>query len=214
MDQRETTMGLTVYSIGHSNHSFPVFLDLLKQSSIEVLVDVRSHPYSKYAPEFGSGKIEKLLMHNEIKYLFMGTVLGGRPTEDEFYDEEGYVLYTRLAASIAFQKGISRLERGIRQYLVAIMCSEEDPKECHRRLLIGRVLAKKGITVLHMRGSGVLQTEEELTTEERSSQPEVTQLGLFGAQEANGWKSTLGFRRSGLPLPPVGTTRCNFRACL
>ena len=75
-----------------------------------------------------------------IRYLYLGRELGGRPEGDEFYDDEGHVLYDRVAATCLFQEGLSRLERGIREYKVAMLCAEENPAACHRRLLVGRVL--------------------------------------------------------------------------
>lgn len=39
-------------SIGHSNHAADVLIDLVKKRDIQVLADVRSHPYSRYAPHF------------------------------------------------------------------------------------------------------------------------------------------------------------------
>jgi uncharacterized protein (DUF488 family) len=41
-----------------------------------------------------------------------------------------------------------------------IMCAEEDPARCHRRLLVGRTLVARGVEVRHIRGSGALEAEE------------------------------------------------------
>jgi len=41
-----------VFTIGHSNHPLEVFVDLLKKHEIDVVVDVRSRPRSKYTPHF------------------------------------------------------------------------------------------------------------------------------------------------------------------
>ncbi len=42
----------TIYTIGHSAHSFEEFVSLLKGQQIEVVVDTRSAPYSRFAPQF------------------------------------------------------------------------------------------------------------------------------------------------------------------
>ena len=70
----------------------------------------------------------------------MGDQLGGRPEADDCLDDQGHALYHRMAESPAFLAGIARLERGVREYRVAIMCSEEDPAVCHRYLLVTRVI--------------------------------------------------------------------------
>ena len=67
-------------------------------------------------------------------------------------------MYSRVAESPLFLKGIEHLEEVGKASRVAIMCSEEDPTACHRHLLIGRVLAQQGINLLHIRGDGHIQT--------------------------------------------------------
>jgi uncharacterized protein (DUF488 family) len=165
MDEHTPTTTRRLCSIGHSNHALERFLDLLRQHRIEVLVDARSHPYSKFAPHFDTVSLKDAATRAGIKYLFMGRELGGRPDGNEFYDTEGHVLYWRVAESPLFLDGIERLENGIAKYRVALMCSEENPSACHRRLLVGRVLATRGIQIEHIRGNGSVQTEAELQAE-------------------------------------------------
>ena len=43
---------ITLWTVGHSNHPLGAFLDLLAQHRIEVVADVRSSPYSRYASQF------------------------------------------------------------------------------------------------------------------------------------------------------------------
>jgi uncharacterized protein (DUF488 family) len=129
-----------IFTIGHSNHSADKFIRLLKENHIDVLVDVRSHPQSLHAPHFNKEDLKSLLISNEVKYLFLGKELGGLPEGKEFYDEKGYVQYSRIAENPLFLAGISRLEKGMAEYRIGIMCSEESPLGCHRRLLISRVL--------------------------------------------------------------------------
>ena len=104
---------MTIWTIGHSNHPLETFLDLLAKHRIEVLVDVRSSPYSRYASHFNKAAIEGALLERDIKYLFLGDCLGGRAEGEQFYDEQGYVLYDRLADSPTFRRGVDRLLEGI-----------------------------------------------------------------------------------------------------
>jgi len=102
----------------------------------------------------------------------------------EYYDSSGYVMYNRLAELPSFQTGISRLIKGIALYRVALMCSEEDPTNCHRRLLIGKVLREREVNVLHIRKGGIIQPEEDLNTAKARLQPD-----LFGHQVEPSWRS-------------------------
>lgn len=178
-----------IFTIGHSDHPLATFLNLLSQNNIEVLVDVRSHPYSKFVNHFNIQNIKEAVKKAGIKYIYMGRELGGRPNGSEFYDNDGYVLYSRLAESPLFLKGIKRLEDGIMKYRVAIMCSEEEPTSCHRHLLIGRVLADKGIAIEHIRGDGRVQTEEEITRDKTSRLGNDRQSMLFRESGDIRWKS-------------------------
>ena len=172
-----------IFSIGHSNHTLERFLSLLKEHKIEVLVDTRSHPHSKHVPYFSADGIQEAVTGAGIQYLFLGKELGGRPEEPEFYDSEGHVLYWRLADSAKFEEGIRCLEEKIRAHRVAIMCSEEDPFSCHRRLLVGYVLTRRGIVLEHIRGNGRVEQEEKVTTGDE-------QGSLFEEQGKHRWKST------------------------
>lgn len=179
-----------IYTIGHSNHPPDMFIKLLKEHQIEVLVDVRSRPHSKQVSHFNKDALRSLVTANGIKYLFLGKELGGFPEESDFYDENGYVIYSRIAASPSFLEAISRLEAGTQKYRVAIMCGEENPADCHRRLLIGRFLKGRGLTLRHIRRNGHLQTEEELCSKEQVLNLNSLQQSLFSHKEETEWKST------------------------
>ena len=169
-----------MFTIGHSSHSAQKLAGLLKGYGIEVLVDTRSRPYSRHAPHFNRNAIEAALSGDGIGYLFLGKELGGWPDGEEFYDEKGRVDYGLLGRSRPFLDGISRLEREIHARTIALLCSEEDPGRCHRRLLVGRALLGRGITLLHIRGDGSIETEGDA---------EGNQPALFAETEASPRKS-------------------------
>lgn len=183
MNDRIKESKKVIYTVGHSNIQVSEFIGLIKVFKIEVVVDVRSKPYSKHAAQFNKNEIHQSLSANNISYLYLGNLVGGKPQEREFYDNEGYVKYDRLAASPSFQTGIARLMKGIDLYRIVLMCSEEDPTNCHRRLLIGRVLNEQGIEVLHIRKEGIVQTEKDMAGIQ--FQPD-----LFGKQDAPLWRSS------------------------
>ncbi len=172
----------TLFSVGHSNKTIEHFVDLLRGQRIDAVADVRSHPYSRFAPHFNRGQLEETLATAGLRYGFLGRELGGRPDAEEFYDEEGHVLYGRLAQTPLFLSGVERLERGIERFRLAMMCSEEDPTDCHRRLLVTRVLNDRGIEVVHLRGDGTLQPENALAN--------PAQGDIFNGFEENAWRST------------------------
>lgn len=177
------------YSIGHSNQEIERFVELLQSSRIEVLVDVRTIPRSGYSPQFDGAVLKTALERFGIRYLFMGEQLGGRPADVKYYDAGGRVRYDALAESGAFREGILRIRKGMAQYRLAMMCSEENPRECHRYLLVSRVLERDGVRVLHIRGDGRVQTAAELEDEAARARGEAGQLPLFGGGEEAPWRS-------------------------
>jgi uncharacterized protein (DUF488 family) len=154
--------GPGLFTIGHSNQALDDFLRLLQEHRIETVADVRTVPRSRYVPHFSAGPLREALAGRGIAYIPMGQELGGRPTGEEFYDEEGHVLYGRLAATPAFRDGIDRVLAEAQTSRLALLCSEEDPSRCHRHLLIGQVLRARGVPLSHIRRDGRVETEAEL----------------------------------------------------
>ena len=54
---------------------------------------------------------------------------------------QGVADYEKMAASPEFHAGIARLTEEAERAGVAVMCSEADPLDCHRCLLVARALA-------------------------------------------------------------------------
>lgn len=179
-----------LFTIGHSNHSPEHFRRLLSEYGIEVLVDVRSWPHSRYVEWVDRSRIADVTRAAGIRYLFLGKELGGRPEAAEFYDAAGHVLYGKVAKSDEFRAGLERLRRGAERYKVAIMCSEEDPASCHRRLLVAKVLLGEGLTIGHIRGDGRCEVE---------SKPISLSEGSLFDDEESLWRSSLSVSRRQSP---------------
>lgn len=179
-----------VWSMGHSNFTIDEFIDLALWREIQVIADVRSMPYSKYTPQFNKELLSSTLTKAGIRYQFMGDSLGGRPPEPDLYDDEGHVLYSELAKNFRFKSGVERLCIESEKERVAMMCSEESPQNCHRRLLISRVLSDQGVDTLHIRGNRSVQSNAELIN---LFGPHITE-NLFGGEP---WRSIQPVLRNG-----------------
>jgi len=152
----------TVFSLGHSNHALERFLALLRQHGICTVADVRSRPYSKWAPQYKKEALARSLRAAGIDYVFLGGELGGKPEGDEYDDGHGGVDYARRAKAPDFQAGLDRLIGLAGTQPTAILCAEEDPERCHRRRMIAPALAERGVSVDHIRGNGRVQADREL----------------------------------------------------
>lgn len=144
---------MDIYTVGHSNHGQDAFPALLCEHGIDLVVDVRSSPYSRYVPQANRETLAQTLERAGITYRWMGDRLGGKP-QGEVAD------YDELRASPSFQEGIRRLLELAHGRRTAIMCAEGDHRQCHRYKLITPVLLDLGVSVLHIRPDGSVVNEE------------------------------------------------------
>ena len=146
---------MIVYTIGHSNHTWEPFVALLRQHEIKVLVDVRSKPVSRFAAFANRRRLPSLLEEVCISYAYLGDFVGGKPNDPSCYDGQGRPDYAKMASRGTFREGMDDLLVLTRQGpRTALMCAEEDPVKCHRRLLIGPALEEHGVTLVHIRKNG------------------------------------------------------------
>ena len=154
----------SLLTVGHSNHSPEAFTELLLRHGVDEVFDVRSSPYSRYTPQFNQEALTGILSRageTGIEYTFLGAELGGRPADRSCYDADGRVLYERLAETDLFDDGIRRVMRAADERRVALMCSEKEPLDCHRALLIARALTERGAAVEHILADGNLEDQDE-----------------------------------------------------
>ena len=155
-------MNTQIFTIGHSNHSWESFSPLLDRHEIELLVDVRSNPVSRFAPFANHRTLPGLLESVGKEYEFMGGPLGGKPNSSAMYDDKGKPDYHKMRSLDEFQEAIEILAGMASRRQTVILCSEEDPSLCHRRLLLGPSLEAAGCDLLHIRGDGDLQSNGQL----------------------------------------------------
>jgi uncharacterized protein (DUF488 family) len=148
-----------IYTIGHSTHSVQDFIVLLKSRGITGIADVRSAPFSRFQPQFNRETLANSLNDSGIEYVFVGDALGGRSANEEDY-ENGRVVYARLKQNDRFENGVQRVILVSEKYTLALMCSEKEPLECHRTLLVGQTLFEQSVSVTHIHANGTIESHE------------------------------------------------------
>ena len=151
-----------LFTIGHSNHELDRFLNLLRRAGVTAIADVRSSPFSQRYPQFNQPQLRQALGQHRVGYIHLGDELGGRPGDAGMYDGEGRVDYWRVRQGRVFRAGLVRLLEAVEDHAVAMLCTEEDPLECHRGLMICPELVEHGIRPRHVRGNGSLETTPQL----------------------------------------------------
>lgn len=180
---------MKLFTIGHSNHTVEKFIRLLNENGIMILVDVRTSPYSRYNPQFNKENLQSILGLQDIQYAYAGKYLGGRPSDPSCYKnrvlpQEGVdylheVDYPEVMKRKWFIQGIQQLLELADQDLAAIMCSEEDPAECHRHHLIAKFLIAEHpeVDIRHIRGDGTIYRATSVPTV--VDQPQADQLSFL-----------------------------------
>lgn len=151
----------TVFTIGHSNLELEEFLSLLSRHGVQTVCDVRSRPASFRFPQFNRDAFEANLRDAGYNYEFFGESLGGRPEDSRVYQSNGVVDYFLRRKARDFAAGVDRVVEISRTQSIAMMCAEEDPLHCHRFLMICPELLERGVTPLHIRRGGVLESQRE-----------------------------------------------------
>lgn len=140
-----------IYTIGHSTHSLDYFGELLDAYGINCVIDVRNTAASTYNPQYNGAPLKAFLKTKDILYLHFGEEFGARPRDPALLDAEGRVDFDKLRQSEKFLQGVKRLRTGLEKgYRIALMCSQSDPFDCHRFVLIACYLVRHGFAVRHI----------------------------------------------------------------
>lgn len=161
-----------LWTIGHSNHSEEKFLGLLSRHGIAYVVDVRSIPYSRRNPQFNRESISKSLLSRDIIYVWEGEALGGKRDfrqHPEFFDPQGRIDWKKVKRDESFIFAMERLRTRVEKDPTAVLCAEENPRNCHRLHLVSAAWAEScGENISHIRGDGRVETHAQI-----SPQPEL-----------------------------------------
>lgn len=155
---------LDVLTIGHSNHPIEAFFGRLADNKVGTVIDVRSHPVSKWNPQFERAQLERTVPEVGLSYRWAGQFLGGRPAGEHLM-HDGVACYEAMAKEPHFERGVARVMGLAAETRPVLMCSERDPLDCHRCLLVSRRLMALGARVGHIGFDGSL--EEHSVAEDR-----------------------------------------------
>jgi len=135
----------TVWTIGHGDQDFDALAAALTRHRVQTIVDVRSEPYSKRAPDFTKAALEEFAASAGFGYRWMGSKLGGKP----------------LATAEVFATGIDEVIGLSRSSQVVLLCAEANPVHCHRDKVLAPALVGRGFEVVHILADGAAMPYQE-----------------------------------------------------
>jgi hypothetical protein len=158
-------------TVGHGTMAARPFASLLADAGIASLVDVRTAPGSRRAPEFSRVALERWLPESGIAYRWEPRLGGFRkPRADSVntvLHHAGFRGYADHMATPEFQEAMGELceeargcggdRPGAPVGLVCIMCAESVWWRCHRRLIADAAVLRCALDVRHLMHDGSLR---------------------------------------------------------
>ena len=120
-----------LFTIGYSDFfELDKFIDTLKKNSIDILIDIRTFPYSSTFPQYDENNLKNSLKSHSIEHLFLGDYIGGLKIKTLV--KKGVSKAEDLLNDEEFKIGMRKLYTLSRNKNVCVMCAEKEPFDCHR----------------------------------------------------------------------------------
>lgn len=146
---------MKLYTIGHSTRSAQELIQLLQNSSIRQLADVRTVPRSRHNPQFNRDTLPETLGDAEIAYRHYASLGGLRKVVKESVNQgwrnASFRAYADYMQTDEFVAALDDLLAWAEKAPTAVMCAEAVPWRCHRSL-IGDAALVRGVTVCDIMG--------------------------------------------------------------
>jgi len=171
-------MAKQLYTIGYSG--FPQvndFINVLKDYGIQIVIDVRSSPFSSYFSDYDKTVLSENLKKHDIVYRNFARQFGARQDDPSFY-KNGRLDFETFAKSPQFLDGVHRVEDS--KAKIVFMCSEKQPSHCHRAILVARAFSDRGYPITHIKPDGETMTQNDIEAELVEAYfPDRSQTSLF-----------------------------------
>lgn len=191
---------IDIYTIGHSNYSMERFVEMLRKYKIDVVVDIRGTPYSKYNTQYNKEALSNSLKELGYIYIYMGREFAAQRDNKIIYTWEGYSDFEKVIYEPSFIEGIERLKKGLAKgYKIVLLGAKQDPVNCHRFALVGRELHKRGLNVKHIEDdlsiSSQLELEERMLNKFYPKEEQITIDILLGGEKTRDEKIKDSYRK-------------------
>lgn len=151
-------MPLPFFTIGHSTRTVAEFVEMLQNSGVQLVVDVRTVPRSRTNPQYNRDVLPETLLDSQIGYEHIAALGGlrGRTRDvprdvNGFWQNKSFHNYADYAMSGSFREGLTMLRDLGHRAPCAIMCAEAVWWQCHRRIITDYLITA-GETVFHILG--------------------------------------------------------------
>jgi uncharacterized protein (DUF488 family) len=148
-----------IFTIGHGDRSFGDLEQRIAPHRVHTIVDVRSVPYSRHAPEFTKAELEAIAAEAGLGYRWLGDHIGGIPDDPDLHTA-GTPDPAKVVSSAGFRAGIDEVLALSHSSRIVLLCAEVDHRHCHRSSWITPMLEEAGAHVWHIDGDGEAMTHQ------------------------------------------------------
>ncbi|MFC4469684.1 DUF488 family protein [Streptomyces xiangluensis] len=151
---------LELVTFGHSTADRGTLAELLRESGVTAVVDVRTAPGSRRDPDLSRQRLARWMPEDGIAYRWEPRLGGFRKPPPDSPDTawrnasfRGYAAHTRSPDFVTAMDGVMHQAAEQR---TAVMCSEAVWWRCHRRLIADFAVLARGMLVHHLMHAGRL----------------------------------------------------------
>lgn len=126
------------FTIGYAGRTVPEFVQLLEDAGVDRVVDVRALPLSR-RKGFSKTALGAALAKHGIEYVHL------RAAGNPFRDQKNDIKRCLTLYSGHLDKNpevVTEVEAILNGHKAALLCFEADACECHRSIIVQRLLAK------------------------------------------------------------------------
>jgi uncharacterized protein (DUF488 family) len=153
---------VALITLGHGTATKEELAHLIRQASIESLVDVRTVPGSRRHPQFRREELELWVPQSSGSAYQWKPALGGfrkvdRESPNVALRHPSFRAYADYMETEPFEVALREMLMQAASSRLAIMCSETLWWRCHRRLISDAAVLLHGVQVQHLMRDGKLR---------------------------------------------------------
>ena len=155
-------MAQELLTLGHGTVAANELAGLIREASIESIIDVGSVPKSRRHPQFWREEMERWVPEKAGTAYLWEPTLGGfrkvdRNSNNVALRHPSFRAYADYMETDVFARGLATLLERAATSRVAILCSETLWWRCHRRLISDAAFLLHGVRVQHLMHDGKLR---------------------------------------------------------
>ena len=143
---------MQLFTIGYTKKFAKTFFEMINANHIDVLIDVRLYNSSQLAGFSKSRDLEYFLGQIcNCDYIWAPQFAPTAPLLNGYKDGKiSWDEYERIYNELLSQRNNLDFFRNYQDKRICLLCAEETPRQCHRRLLAEKIAALYNIDLTHL----------------------------------------------------------------